>query len=549
MRVSCWLWNSKGLASVSRPSQTVSPDAAVRTALVLTSLLVLAVPVVGLATGIPLLLLVVLAGIAYLGYLVTSDQLVVGVGTAFFVLLTFNANVPLVRIPDVEHASVFLLDPVLLVGAIIGIYWYWQSSRRIPVLGRVAIGALFLFAGWSVVAAFFGNGPSQLVALLFSLEQLRFALVLTVATLYVMHTDPRCAIYPLLVSIGGHVCFAFVQAVNGRPFGLSYLGEGAQDVIGQVTIGPVLYQAGQHTGGFVGQARVLTGIVILCTPILIVQVLELNRGTLLGVAGASVAGIVVLMSDTDAGSAAFVGTMLVGGALLRGLYWRTAAGLERRASEVTGATGVVTVLLREWDRVTTVGGDAVAAISGFVSGIMGFQTPFSGSVDESTGSSGDTTTAVSNGVSDNSGAVSQGGLVDTSTLGIRLRQYEAAVDIALRNPLFGIGGSNFSIVGSAYGIPQSMSIHNVFLAYLAATGFPGLFLFLISLGAVFALTIGQSVHQTTEQRLLAIGLLMGITGYLAYAFWTTMHDSTVAMATFWAVCGVAIGMGTVESNS
>lgn len=530
-------WRPESLVPAPQHSDSIDEEGSVRTALVLTSLLVLCVPAVALAADITLIVLVPIAGLVYLVYLLGSDQLVVGVGSALFVLLTFNANVPLVRIPGVEHASVYIFDLLLVPIATVCVWWHRRSSIRIPTLGRAAIGALALFAVWSGLAALVGGGPSHVVGLLFTLEQVRFAVVLFVTTVYVVHTNARCVVYPLLVAVGGHAIIAFAQAINGSPFGLSYLGEGPREVIAQITIGPVVYQAGQHTGGFAGSARVLTGVVILVTPILIAQFVNSKRETLLGLLGASIAGVLVLMSDTDAGLVAFIGVLVLSTGLLETMYWRAAAVLDARMSLVTATTAGITLLLREWSRIATVGERAVAALLHRVPRI-GASLPSSFIISGSTRSLEEAGTGSSH-----------NGVVDTSTLRIRLDQYEAALDIAHLNPLFGIGGSNFSIVGTQYGIPAEMSIHNIFFAYLAATGVPGLLLFSASLGSVFVLTVSQSLHAPRDRHLLSIGLLAGLTGYLAYAFWTTMHDNTVAMAVFWAVCGIAVGMSSIEIDS
>jgi len=60
-------------------------------------------------------------------------------------------------------------------------------------------------------------------------------------------------------------------------------------------------------------------------------------------------------------------------------------------------------------------------------------------------------------------------LIQTNNLNVRLRQYAAAIDIAARYPVFGIGGGeNFErVVNSRWGV------HNLFLANLVATGVPG----------------------------------------------------------------------------
>lgn len=532
----------------------VDPKESLRTAFVLTTLLVLVVPTIALSSETTLLLLVPIAGLTYFTYLLITDQIIVGFGSAFFVLLTFNANVPVVYSQGIEHANIYLSDLLLVPVAALGIYWYHTSSKQIPKLGRVAIGALGIFAIWSALAALVGNGPSELAALIFSLEQLKFFLVLLTVTLYVLHTDSRCAVYPLLVGIAGHIAFALAQAINGSIFGLSYLGETSNEEIGQILIGPIIYQAGQHTGGFAGSARVLTGLMLLTAPIFAVQLLDSRRDVLVEVVGTTIAGVLVLMSDTDAGYIAFVGIMLVTAVTFRAIHRYRPNVTISRASLVTASAAVLIVILREWHRITTSIGKGVAAVTEVVPLTDQSSSSTSSGGSSSTSSGGSSSTSgtqpsdSSNTAGETSASVSQSGVVDTSTLGIRLRQYDAALDIARRNPLFGIGGSNFNIIAPTYGVPAGMSIHNIFFAYLAATGVPGLLLFLTAVGAVSLLLIRRAIRTSGEQQLLSLGILAGIVGYLALAFWTTLHNSTPVMATFWGVCGIAVGVSATEAE-
>ena len=550
------LSNKKNVSITSRISSQQSIKSAWRTAIVLTTLLVLFVPLIALTVGVPLLLLVPLAGLTYFVYIVWTDQIAVGFGSAFFILLTFNANVPILSAQEFEYLNIYLFDLVLIPVALLGIYWYRNSSEKVPILGIISTIALALFALWSILSGIIGNGPSQLAALIFGLEQMKLSLVLLTAILYVLQTDPRFAVFPLLIAVIGHACFAFAQAVNGTIFGLSYLGEASSEEIAQTTIGPLVYQAGQHTGGFVGTSRVLSGILLLCIPIFAVQLLGSRREAVLGLFGASVGGVLILMSSTDAGWVAFVGVMLLVGCFFGILYGWRANALFSRASLVTILAGGIIALLHKWNVVTSSVGKGVAMlISTFP-----FTRPSSSSNGpEGASSSGESSSGSSSGSPQSDGStvesggssepLSQGSVVDMSTLDIRLRQYDAALDVAREYPLFGIGGSNFEIISTTYGIPRGMSIHNIFLAHLAATGFPGLLLFLISLGAVFLHGILQVLRTSSERQLLIISILAGFLGYLAFAFWTTLYNSTPAMATFWGVCGIVVGMNVPAEES
>jgi hypothetical protein len=302
---------------------------------------------------------------------------------------------------------------------------------------------------------------------------------------------------------------------------------------------------------------VLVGLLLLFTPIFVVQFLTSRREALVAVVGGTVAGLLVLVSDTDAGWAAFVLAMLGLAGIFAATYrWRRSASTGRAIVVTVATTGTI-VILREWERVTEPVDRAVATIVGLVPLTRGSRQSGGGTAGESGGASGGGTAGESGGASGGGTAsgsqsdpsVSQSGVVDTSTLGVRFDQYSAALDIVRHRPLFGIGGSNFNIVAPTYGVPMEMSIHNVFLAYLAATGIPGLLFFLTAVGAVALIAARQALVPEADRQLLALGLLAGLGGYLAFAFWTTMHNSTPAMATFWSVCGIGIGAYAREPST
>lgn len=50
-----------------------------------------------------------------------------------------------------------------------------------------------------------------------------------------------------------------------------------------------------------------------------------------------------------------------------------------------------------------------------------------------------------------------------ASLGIRLQQYTAALEMARDYPLFGVGGGNVQILSTNYGLERAHSTHNVFL--------------------------------------------------------------------------------------
>lgn len=542
-------WREAAEQSLVQPHRSIESSQALETALVLTVLLIVFVPVLWLVMGISSLFLVPFAGLLYGGYLFWTNQLLVGIGSGFFVLVTFNANIPLVAAPGATQGEAYLFDILLLAVTALCAYWHWQYGAKIPHLGRIAIGALGLFVAWSVLAAFFGAGPSTLAGLIFSVEQFRYFIILVATALYVRYTDLRCVIYPLLIAVGGHTVFAFAQAYNGSIFGMSYLGESNSRILQTINIGPIVYDAGLHTGGFAGTGRVLIGLLILLSPVVFVYTLSSWRRTSFGFLAASIAGVVVLMGDTDAGWGAFVLAFGILSIMLGATYWRNGEAQYQRGALFALPVVVLNTVLREWQIVENM-------VANFVSRVLpsGGSEPASTpsqSAGASNGSSGGGTgSATEGGTSSTTEGITSPAaaettdptFVDTSTLGIRMEQYTSALDIGARNPLFGLGGSNFNIIAPTYGLPEGMTIHNTYLAYLAETGIPGLFLFMISITSVILILFRTGYSVPHRHRRLAIGIGAGIIGFLGVSFWSNLYTVPTVMGSFWILCGVTIGM-------
>ncbi|TMT87053.1 O-antigen ligase domain-containing protein [Haloterrigena sp. H1] len=527
--------------------KSITSNKALKTSFALTLLLVFFVPVAFLSSDLSPLLLIGISGLMYFLYLLVTNQIITGIGSSFFVLLTFNANIPLIASPGIAQGNLYLFDLILLPVFGVLIYWHSQTADQLSDIGRVTVATLFLFAIWSMVSVVFGAGSSTVAGIIFSLEQFRFLFILITATLYVTYTNPKCAIYPLLVAVAGHSFFAFAQAYHGTIFGLSYLGETSSYHIGSITIGPFAYQAGQHTGGFAGSSRVLVGLIILCIPILLALSLDSWRRSILGLFGASIAGILVLMADTDAGLGAFFLETIFLVVLFGILYRKKTKKLFQRGVSVTTLVVVVNIVLREWVRIAS----KIKHMS--IRGEREDPATTSSSELADSGESSNNSSEISGEEAlNNSSKVPEpsnletggGDVVDTSTLGIRLKQYNSALNIGGDYPAFGLGGNNFNIIATRYGIPDGMAIHNTFLAYLVATGLPGLLLFLTSVSAAISHIIYTAYVASEFRCRLAIGLLAGITGFLAMSFWTTLYNNTTAMVTFWAICGIGVSMNT-----
>ncbi len=555
----------------------IDPRDSLKSAILLTSLLVLFVPIVATVTPVPTLVLVSIAGGIYALYIYGFDQVSAGLGSALFVLMTFNANIPLVTLTEKVHLSLYIADLVLVPLLAALLFEHIVSGSRLLRINRAILGLAAIFVGWTVLAGLFGAGSSAIAGLMFSVEQFRYLLIFLVTILYVKHNEYRCAIYPLAVALVGHSAFAFAQAYHGSIFGLSTLGEATPKLIGQMTIGPVVYQSGLHTGGFMGSSRVLAGVVLLCAPMFLVFMYQFQFSSLSTGIGLSVFGILILMSNSDSSWGAFVLELVIFAAIL---YAMENAGDRVGIPKVPSLALAVVAFnftLREWSALVdrlfspkssdgSSAGPVTPTDESSGPGEAATSTPANVSTPATTTSTVDgsttstpanvstpttTTSTVDGSTTSTPANVSSnpdGGsaLFDTSTLGIRLTQYHSAIEIGLQYPLFGLGGYNFSLIATTQGLPPMMSIHNIFMAYLVAAGIPGLLMFLTTISLIMSAIARHGLSEVGLERRVTIALLSGLTGFLAMAFWTTLNNSTPAMSAMWAVCG--IGLGLVEST-
>ncbi|WP_459988068.1 O-antigen ligase family protein, partial [Natrinema sp. JCM 9743] len=130
-------------------------------------------------------------------------------------------------------------------------------------------------------------------------------------------------------------------------------------------------------------------------------------------------------------------------------------------------------------------------------------------------------------------------LVEIDTLGTRLTQYAAALELAYTYPLFGIGGYNFHLVSESYGLP-TLGVHNTFFSHLAATGIPGFLAYMASVLAVLLL-VSRRIYNTAEkERIFWVCGFVGLLGYHAYSFWVVIYGWQATNAGFWALSGIFV---------
>lgn len=513
------------------------------TALLLVGLLVGVVPAIAVPlglTGAGLIALVVIGGLCYGLLLILTDTVLEGLCSALFVLVTFKANVPTVgvlrggRIGEYT-LNIMLVDVVAIPLALVFAYRLYQQNWQITFRRDMIAGyALAGCAGWAFLAAIAGNGPSTGAATIFAINQFRHLLLFVIGVISVRYIGIRNVIYSLLIAVAGHLAIALVEVINRGALGLSYLGDSSGKVIDTVTLGPLHFQAAMYPGGFAGSSRTLIALLLLTLPFVIGLLIgRSRRSQAIGAISILCGVFLIRVGQTDSGTMALllsVGAMiaamavlsvtdkstfqlpayLAGGtnSLIAGigmLFLHIVPNTVRRPEETSPSTSVNNGITAVTDGTASSGADQTANAA---LGLMQY-VPFIG----------------------------------LHTLGIRLTQYAAAVDIASRYPLFGLGGANFPWLAQSYGLPRRMEIHSVYFSYLAGIGIPGLILFLTAIAVVFVTAVKRTIHSVPSDRPMWAGIVCGLIGFLAYSFWTTVHGG-VAFLTFWALAGAIVGTNT-----
>lgn len=489
-------------------------------AVVLTASLVIIVPLLVTVGGLPTLPLVAFTGVVYAVFVTLNDMLFEGLSSALFVLFAFNANIPIIESSGPAGFSIFMLDLPLIALLFLLLWWEHTESRtQFRTATTVVIGSLGVFTVWSLISAFVANGPSQPAAFTFALAQFRYVLILFVAVLLVRRTNCWYGIYPLIIAISGNVVVGIFQTINDGPLGLSYLGEVGAEYISQVALGPFVTHSGVHIGGFTGTSRTLSGVVILVVPIVIFLSVGRSRWRALLASGFVVgAAFIVRMSGSDAAWAALLLTLVMVAVVLLYHSYR-----ERQSRYLTGIANCALGF----------------AVSGglYISRFMNPSTDVSEPTESSVATSG-SGSSTQDLVTDTVASIP---IIQANTFPIRLQQWIISAEIASTHPLFGIGGYNFYLVSESFGLPRAFAVHNTFLAYLAATGIPGIAAYLLGIGVVLFVVLRHAIFSHDEASRVFWGLFAsGIIGFHALSFWITIHNSVVAFSTFWAVCGIAL---------
>jgi O-antigen ligase len=480
------------------------------TSLLLTVLLVVCVPVVAAILDIPTAILVVVAALCYLAVVVATGRAFEGLTSAVFVLTLFDIAVTLVEGPGIATVDVVAVDVIAIPLLLVLLYEAFDDGFSVRFEARtIAVFGFIAFVFWTFAAGIVANGVSGAAALMFAIEQLRYLVVFVVTLLIVRRTNAWCAVYPFVIAAGGNLLVSLAQIANGGMLGFPFLGEPPDRYLGSFTFLGTEIATGFYAGGFVGHGRELAMVLFMFIPLVVVVSLR-HSWPQVGLAGVAVAASVlsIRVADTDAGWA----TLILLGVLF-------------------GTSLFVVLLIRVKRRYSTM---ATVPVLGVMSVFWMLLVRLIWAAFES-----------SDGIP----------LLRTSSLGIRIDEYVAAVNVAIQYPLFGIGGNNFYLVSERYVQRPNLGVHNTFLSHLAATGFVGLFFYLLAVLAALYLAARLAVSATGNERLLWIGMFCAMIAFHAYSSWMAAYHWTVGNSAFWLLCGVTVGaagnhrFGQVRQNA
>lgn len=539
------------------------------------------VPALSIVLGIPALVFVVLAGLAYGVAALAVRQVLAASVIAVIVTAGFSANVPLASdaylasIPGSLGPELLLVQLPLALAAVVILLTDGRDALTDATLAEILLAG---FVGWSVLAALFGATARTDVALYYSVF-IAQTLVILATVRYVVYRGVvrfRTVVEVFAGAVVAQSVFAIGQFLNGGTFGLSTLGESGTQVLTTFALGPFgMVAVGEYISGFTSGQFILASLIVLAVPILFALGIETTgwwRGLSLA---AAVVTIAVLRAT--AGDAAR-GGLLVAGALFalavayryRGLLAgpvsaRADGGVvahTRRSVRSMALTGVVAALSLAIALYPSADSGTSSVVTDIAEGERSGATAANASMSTTTTTAANTSAATatpSTTTANATSAATDGGapgrmeavqslLQDLSVpyfsltnLGVRLQQYLAGIDLFVQYPLFGIGGMNFHYYATEYGLPQPMPLHNMYIAILAETGAPGLVLY----GGMLLAVLYAGVQVVTDDDgpdVLAIGVVCGIVGFLAFgAFDILQITKSPAAFSFAILAGAIVG--------
>lgn len=463
-------------------------------AALLVGLVVLVVPALAVSTDVPPRRLFLAASAAYLLAILAADTVFEGLAAALFVTAAFNVTAYLTGSQAAIGFRVRILDVLLVaVLASLAATRRWRRvSPRSP--GGLVVWSFAAFVVWSFAASVVQHGLPGPGRRLYAVDQLRYLGLLVASALIVGESDPRCAVYPLLLSLGGALAFAVDEVFTGRAGYLTHFGT-VGDGLHRLWPSPSLTSfplesTVLYAGSPVGQSRLMAGMALLFLALLFAAATRSRTHRALAAAGPL--GVVgVLASSSDAGR---MGLYAVAAIFLA--YWSYLGlrryGARRLQRAVVPLFALAGAAVLVWALTATAAGRSEVLF------------------------------------------------LKTNTLDVRLGQYAAAVRIAARDPLFGLG--------RGFGVRPV--VHNVFLANLVATGVVGLAAYAASVAATVRLAVDGLADAPPREGWVWLGALAGAVAFYVYAFWVVAHLWVALNATYWLVAGVAVGtsLGSTDGS-
>lgn len=506
-------------------------------------------PALSLVLGIPALVFVALVGLLYGGLAVLFRQVFSGSLIGLLITSTFAANVPLASDAYLSSIPVHLGPELQLaqVPLIVSVVLVLLIGPREVLSGTTKIEGLFAaFVGWTVLAALFGATARIETALYFSLLMFQGLLVFTLLR-HAVQRDVLSFELVAQVFIGtvlAHSLFAVGQFLHGDVFGITALGEGDGISVAMVSLGPFGdFPIGTHVAGFTGMSFILGSLIVLAIPMTIMYAIRESGWRRASFLGATLVMMAILrVTGTDAGRGGLILTLVCLIAVLvysnRATLFdlipsrssrTTAKGIHAKNAIVTALTTIASVAILFSPSSSTGSSSSLTNI--------GSKTTV---IDASGGSSGGTGAANSQPELFEFVLNLSIPFFDISTIGIRLKQYVAGIDLFLQYPLFGIGGANFIYYSPEYGFQDPLPMHNIYFSLLSETGLLGLLLYSVLLCSV--LWYGWKASKRSDHGLLIIGLLCGMVGYLAFGFWDVLQlIIATSFFPFWILAGAIVG--------
>ena len=474
------------------------------TALLLTALLAVCVPVVATTSGLPTPLLVVVAGLCYLAVVFATGHGFAGLASATIVLTLFDIAVTVVDGPAIASLDVVAADVVAVPLLAVLLYEYLDDRPSVGLNGRsITAFGLLAFVVWAFVAGLVANGGSSGAGVMYAVEQLRNLVVFAVAALIVRRSDVRCVLYPFLIAVAGNLLVSFAQLANGGMLGFPFLGEPPDRYLRSFVLGSYEIATGFYAGGFVGHGRELVMVLLLALPLAIAVAVRRAWLSPFVVVAAVAAVLPIRVADTDAGWATLI-LLAIGFGTCFTVWLLFAA---KRRYSLGAAAFASAVALAVW---------------GVIARVLLFVLQ-----------SGDGDTSI----------------FRTDTLAVRIEEYITAFQVAFKYPLFGIGGKNFYLLSERYGLPADLGVHNTILSNLAATGFVGGGLYLLAVLTVAFVALRLIVGTTGTERLLWVAMLSAMATFHAYSSWMAAYHWTVGNAAFWLLAGATIGAASRRYRS